>query len=59
MPLSTEEQFTVAQNMQRYGGSFVSHLGAALAYADIHNIRRIKNAFPEYWEEYLNWNKEV
>ena len=43
----------VAENMQRFGGSFVQFLGRALAHADDRNISRIKQAFPDYWEEYL------
>jgi len=48
-----EESRLVAIAMQRYGGHFVKHLGAALICADQQNITRIYNAFPEYWKEYL------
>ena len=44
----------VAEEMQRYGGSFVSKLGAALAHADIVNARKIKETWPEYWAQYSN-----
>lgn len=47
----------VAMNMQKFGCSFVNHLGAALEHADINNIHKIKNAFPQYWNEYLTWGK--
>jgi hypothetical protein len=43
----------VAGTMIEYGGCFVKHLGAALECADLVNIRRVKTAFPEYWEKYL------
>lgn len=48
-----EESQLVAMAMQRYGGGFVKHLGAALIRADPQNIIRIYSAFPEYWTEYL------
>ena len=48
-----QEVGIVAENMQRYGGGFVQNLGRALARADDRNISRIKQAFPDYWEEYL------
>lgn len=37
----------------KYGGGFVKALGEALSHADPNNARRIKIAFPDYWEEYL------
>jgi len=43
----------VSQAMRIYGGSFVERLGCALFYADYGNTQKIKNAFPEYWQEYL------
>ena len=57
--MERDEAVTVAINMQKYGGSFVRSLGQALSYADWSNIEKIKIAFPEYWEQYLNFeNKE-
>ena len=44
----------VSENMQKHGGSFVQSLGIALSHADMINAIRIKEAFPEYWEEYKN-----
>lgn len=41
-------------SMQKYGGSFVSNIGAALRVADSDNASRIKQAFPEYWQKYLD-----
>lgn len=52
------EQSIVAENMERYGGSFAKHLGIALLYADIHNAAKIKKTWPELWEKYLNWGKK-
>lgn len=50
--LMTEAQ-KVGQAMRLYGGSFVEHLGAALFHADLGNTKKIKDAFPEYWNDYL------
>ena len=47
------EQTKVAQSMEKYGGGFVGALGFALMKADRNNAQKIKEAFPEYWEEYL------
>jgi len=49
------EKDIIQENMQRFGGSFVQALGVALTKADSFNTARIKNAFPDYWEEYLNF----
>lgn len=46
------EELQVAAAMIRHGGSFVKHLGYALEHADRKNMRRIRHAFPDYWEDY-------
>jgi predicted oxidoreductase (fatty acid repression mutant protein) len=45
----------VATAMRQYGGDFVHALGLALLYADFDNTRRLKAAWPEYWERYSNF----
>lgn len=50
-----EEYHTIAKNMTLYGGSFVKCLGEALRCADINNRNRLADAFPEYFEKYLNF----
>ena len=40
------------QAMKCGGGSFVQALGEAAQRADDDNLRRIKDAWPEYWEGY-------
>tara|TARA_R110000822_G_scaffold304958_1_gene430390 strand:- start:56 stop:1006 length:951 start_codon:yes stop_codon:yes gene_type:complete len=55
--LSVNEASVVCENMQKYGGSFVQALGVALSKADDFNATRIKNAFPDYWAQYLNFTK--
>ena len=47
-----EEAYFVAIEMVRNGGSFVSNLGEALRCADIHNVRKIKSTWPDYWKKY-------
>jgi hypothetical protein len=54
-----EEKYFVSAGMIRFGGSFVSNLGEALSRADTENTRRIKKAFPEYWDIYLKQGKEA
>jgi len=43
--------------MSKYGGGFTKALGEALARADHVNTERIKEAFPEYWKQYLEIGK--
>lgn len=53
--IDQEESLRVATNMDLYGGSFVKALGGALIHADPINQQKIKDAFPEYWKQYLNF----
>lgn len=46
-----DERIRVALNLQDNKGTFAKHLGEALMCADGKNSVRIKNAFPELWEE--------
>lgn len=54
-----KERYKVQENMQKFGGSFEKALGVALTRADSNNTMRIKNAFPEYWDEYLNFGDAI
>jgi hypothetical protein len=47
-----DEAMYVARMMIKHGGGFVHHLGEALMRADANNTARIKEAFPDYWEQY-------
>ena len=47
--------YDIVQNMIKYGGSFVRALGEAALHADPDNLRRLREAFPEYWEKYSRW----
>jgi len=46
------EAMKVAASMITFGGHFVRNLGEALMIADAINRARIREAFPEYWQEY-------
>jgi hypothetical protein len=61
MTKEQEENIKVTKAMLKYGGSFVKALGEALSHADPINTKKIKKAFPEYWEEYrlISNSKEV
>lgn len=48
-----DEAMKVANAMTKYGGHFVRNLGEALMIADPINRARIREAFPEYWRNYL------
>lgn len=48
-----------AQNMVRMGGSFERQLGLAYYHADSTNAQRLRNAFPEIFQKYIDWDKET
>jgi hypothetical protein len=52
-----DQDLKVIQAMMRFGGSFVSNLGKAALCADADNLQRIKDAFPEYWQQYTEMAK--
>lgn len=45
--------------MVEYGGSFVSKLGAAALAADPTNLKIIREAFPDYWANYLRMAQQI
>ena len=49
----------VARTMVEYGGSFVSKLGAAALAADPTNLKTIREAFPDYWANYLRMAQQI
>lgn len=53
-----EEKYLVCSGMSVYGGSFIKSLGVTLGQADENNTVKIRNAFPEYWKEYLRVGKK-
>lgn len=48
----SEQEICVVDKMDKYGGSFVKALARAFYLADRFNFRKLKNAFPEYWDQY-------
>lgn len=54
----TEEEMRIVDLMSKYGGSFVKGLAECFYHADRHNFERLKKAFPYYWNEYKNFDKE-
>lgn len=51
------EDRAVIDCMAKRGGDFVKRLADAYRFADTENQRRIREAFPEYWEKY-KWMAE-
>ncbi len=49
----------VVAAMERFGGSFVRALAVAAGHADVDNLKRIKAAFPEYWNRYTELAMEA
>ena len=46
-------EWEITEAMIVYGGSFVSMLGKLYRLADTDNRARLRQAFPEYWAEYI------
>jgi len=45
--------------MVGYGGSFVCRLGQAAMYADPSNMKKLRDAFPDYWAEYARMAQQI
>lgn len=52
------EGHRAAQVMERVGGSFERNLALTYYRADLTNAQRLRNAFPEIFEKYRDWDKE-
>lgn len=48
----SSEDINIVEAMQRFGGGFANALAKAAIRADADNFRRIKEGWPELWEEY-------
>ena len=44
--------YKVVDKMSVFGGSFVKALAECFTRADGFNFTKLKNAFPEYWDQY-------
>lgn len=51
------EKYFVSMAMIKYGGGFFEHLGRALVKADLGNQAKIKLAFRQDWDRYLEIGK--
>lgn len=49
-----EQDIKTIYNMNKFGGSFVKKLAELALLADDTNLKRIKAAWPEYWEKYAS-----
>lgn len=47
-----EYDYWTIEAMRKFGGSFVKTLAELASRADRQNLQKIKNAWPEYWEDY-------
>jgi hypothetical protein len=45
--------------MIEHGGSFVSKLGAAALVADPVNLKKVRDAFPDYWANYARMAQQL
>ena len=45
--------------MQEYGGSFVRALGTAALAADPTNLKKLRDAFPDYWANYTRMAQQL
>ena len=57
--MNYEEAHKAAQIMERVGGSFERNLALTYYRADSVNAQRLRNAFPEIFQKYLDWDKET
>ena len=46
-----------ARNMEKFGGSFASHIAAAYFAADSRNRKKLLNAFGDLFERYAKWQE--
>jgi hypothetical protein len=53
------DDFYVIRAMAKYGGGFVKALSEAARAADDDNLRRIKKTWPEYWEKYTRFGRNL
>ncbi|KKL75379.1 hypothetical protein LCGC14_2055470 [marine sediment metagenome] len=54
-----EEKYFVSLGMRERGGSFVKAIGEALLHADMTNVQKLKETWPEYWMVYLKWGQKI
>lgn len=42
-----------------HGGGFFRHIAAAIGYADMNNLRKLKATFPQEWQNMLDMKSMV
>jgi len=52
------EACMVRRAIRRFGGGFMKAIGNAMDMADIHNLAKIKAAWPDEWKQYLEMGRE-
>lgn len=52
-----DELMVIAENMKKFGGSFVVALAECIYRADDTNKRKLIATFPEYFETYLTFGQ--
>jgi hypothetical protein len=57
--LNYELGHQAAQLMERIGGSFERNLALTYYRADSTNAKRLREAFPEIFQKYIDWDKET
>ena len=50
--IMNDQDYRTVQAMEQFGGSFVKALATACFHADAVNLKKIKDTWPEYWEQY-------
>lgn len=53
-----EQDYATVTAMQKYGGSFVQHLGILAMHADANNLALIKSTWSLYWIQYERMAKQ-
>ena len=57
--MTTVTDRDVAKTMQEYGRSFVRALGTAALAADPSNLKKLRDAFPDYWANYARMAEQL
>ena len=48
----------VRRGIERFGGGFMRGLAVAMQSADIHNLRKIRNAWRHEWKQYYEMGQK-
>jgi hypothetical protein len=54
-----EQDYWTVKAMDRCGGSFIVALAELVRRADAANLQKIKDTWPQYWEQYEARGKEM